>query len=179
MANLIPSNAKKIVVREYWMRAVTIWMFLVTASCIIITILMIPTYILVGAQQNALMDRLDDVPLKKEDFKIMSEQFAEANELAQHLDQKVSDISVAELIGEIDTIADNGDVTVLEYHFRQEIDSVTQLSVGGIAVNRSALADFRDTLRAHEKIEEVILPLSNLAGDSDIPFSMQVTLQEN
>lgn len=178
MANLVPPKAKKIVVKEYWMRVLAVWMFFITAACVIVTVLMIPTYILVGAQQEALVNRSNKVPIKQSEFKEMSEQVADTNKLAQYLEQQNKSISISELITEIDALAGEN-VTVLEYNFKQEMDSVTPLTIGGVAADRTALANFRDVLSVHELFSEVTLPLSNLAGDMNIPFSMQLILNDN
>jgi hypothetical protein len=55
-------------------------------------------------------------------------------------------------------------------------NSLGPVSISGRAVDRQALADFRDRLLAEDAIEVVDFPISNLAKDRDIDFSMTLTM---
>jgi hypothetical protein len=48
------------------------------------------------------------------------------------------------------------------------------LSIGGVATTRDALLSFKKKLEADEKFEEIVLPVSSLAKDTDIDFSLQI-----
>ena len=50
------------------------------------------------------------------------------------------------------------------------------VNITGTATDRQSLASFRDRMLAHPLISEVNLPISNLATDKDIQFSITVTM---
>jgi hypothetical protein len=58
----------------------------------------------------------------------------------------------------------------------QEDAKILPVRITGTATDRQALASFRDRMLAHPLISEVDLPISNLANDKDILFSLVVTM---
>ena len=51
------------------------------------------------------------------------------------------------------------------------------MMISGDATTRQALADFRDRLLRQPEISDVVLPISNLAKDRDIKFSISVVFK--
>lgn len=176
MANLIPPHAKKAVTREYWIRVGTVWMFLVAAASMAVGMLMLPTYVLIESQNEALANRFEDARTAQEAYEEASKMITAANEIAEYLDQTSTAAPFTVLVETIDTLAGDS-VEVREYAFVGGSREAAPLVISGMASNRTALADFRDALRQNEHFTEVDLPLANLAGERDIPFRMQLTLQ--
>ena len=60
MINLIPPHARKAITREYWIRVVTVWMFLATFALMVIVALQIPTYVLINSLDAVLEGQFSD-----------------------------------------------------------------------------------------------------------------------
>lgn len=175
MANLIPPNARRVVVREYWTRVVTVWLFLVAFVSLIVVALLVPTYVLIDGQQAALSNRIDEARSQQAAFDDATSVITEANELLAHLDRTGTTASFVELVETIDALAGT-DVRIHGYTFSQTVGAVAPIAVEGEAVDRTALADFRKRLEASDAVAAVELPISNLAGERDIPFTMEITV---
>lgn len=67
-------------------------------------------------------------------------------------------------------------IDITEITFAQGAQGVQPINVRGQAVNRESLAAFRDRLLAEEAVAEANLPISNLARDRNIDFTISVTL---
>ena len=55
MINLIPPDALKGVKREYYVRVGTVWAFLLTGAFVALILLLIPLYVLINSQLNAMI----------------------------------------------------------------------------------------------------------------------------
>ena len=60
--------------------------------------------------------------------------------------------------------------------FGTDGDKVKPITLSGVAADRESLAAFRDSLLGDEAIEKADLPISNLAKDKDINYSITVTM---
>lgn len=176
MANLLHPKGKKIVRAEYLTRVAVVWMFLFASAATIVAILMVPTYVLISAQYDALSVRFDNMRAQQEAFDAYEMKITEANTLARYIEQNDTSWSLMSLIEEIETLA-GSDVVITEYTFSQTPTAVSPMTVGGIAKDRMTLAAFRDALAAHEHFAGVELPISSLAADEDVPFAISLTLR--
>lgn len=175
MANLIPPQGKSVVTREYWIRVSAVWMFLLAAACVVVALLMVPTYVLIESQYAAVMNTMQGQHTKEDAFEQATERITTANTLARHLVGGNETASFVTLVDRIEALA-GPDVVVQQYRFMQDTAEVSPITIGGQAANRTVLAAFRDALDADTRFASVALPLANLAGDEDITFTMQVTL---
>lgn len=176
MANLIPQDAKKIVVREYWLRVASVWMFLLTVAGLIIGALMVPTYILIDSQHQALANRFSDARSQHDAFASATESITRANTLARYLDRSNNTITFIDLKKMVEASAGQA-VTVQQYTFSQEPNKPSPLTISGVASNRTELIAFKDALLTQAVFSDVELPLSNLAGDQNVSFSMTLTVK--
>jgi hypothetical protein len=62
------------------------------------------------------------------------------------------------------------------YSFEQDKNTI---SIGGVANDRQALATLKTRLEATGQFERVELPISSLAGNQDISYTMQLILRES
>lgn len=177
MANLIPPHVRKIVHREYWMRVAAVWMFLIAAACLVVAILEVPTYVLIESQHAALENRIDTAEAQNDAFTDAKAAVESANKLATYIDTHQNEHSLSLLIEEIEELAPAG-ITITQYQMDQTNRSLEPFMVRGAAANRNALASFRDALNAHEGFASVDLPLANLAGAGELPFSITITPQK-
>ena len=176
MINLIPPSAKKIVVKEYWLRVATIWLFAASFSLALVLALQIPVYVLVTDLESSIASQFNSVREQKNNFDESEKLIKDANNLITHLSENSDSYQLfSSLVYELDGLA-GSDVTLTKFSMTRSEDEIDAINLIGNATDRISLSKFRDDLKKHELIGEVELPISNLVKDKDIVFSMKVTL---
>jgi hypothetical protein len=176
MANLLPPDARTNVLYEYWTRVAVVALLTLSAVALTLAVLLLPAYVLINKQEQALTTRIDSMRAQHDAYRDAAAAIESANTLARYIDRHDSAASFRELMRTIDDIAGN-DITVTAYSFAQsDAGAVAPIKVSGVASTRTALASFRDTLRADERFANVELPIASLAADRDVPFSLTITL---
>lgn len=173
MANLIPPAAKKAVIIEYWIRVVTVWLCLIGLAVVIMVCLQAPTMVLVNAQLQAYSEKYSAAIDRSNEFEAAQESIAEANTLATLLVEESDPVRLTELRAILDELAGD-DVEVTGFVFVTEADALAPITVRGIADTRSALALFAEAVEEHALFAQAELPISNLARDRDITFSITI-----
>ncbi len=174
MINLIPTEAKKRLLREYWLRAVTVWFFLWSCAIFLGVTLLVPSYVLINLQTKAYAVSAQAANEKNENYESIAKELEQASKVAATVSEQFARPTMTQYIERINSL-ESADARVNRVLLAREGESVRELSISGIAANRQALADFRNRLRADNTVESVDLPISNLAKDKDIPFELTVT----
>lgn len=173
MANLIPPNAKKQIMLEYWLRVFAVWLVLIGIGCIAVLILKLPTYITLRFELGAYADAHTRAEETIQASREAEDVIIGANQLVDVLAAQDTPIPFSEYIGVLDTIAGT-DVKLNSMTFNQSKGVLSEIRVGGVARTRRALASFTNDVETHELFDEADLPISNLAKDSDITFSISI-----
>lgn len=177
MANLIPPNAKRAVTIEYWLRVVTVWCVLIGFGFIAVALLRLPTFVLVQSQLQAFSSAYDEAVDKTSTFEDAQETIVAANELSRLLVDEESQTAFSEMVEILDDIGGT-DVRINEFRFSTDAEGENGIVISGVAATRVALADFSKDIEAHPLYAEAELPISNLAKDRDIAFSINISLEE-
>lgn len=172
MINLLPPSAKKLVSREFQLRTVSVSMLVLASLISVLAILMIPTNFLIFTLASNLSSHLDAAKAAAESYGAMVQNVEETNALIAYLEAD-DRTEFSKLLQELDTAAGNS-IYLTEFSFDEAGKKVV---ISGLADTRSNLANFRTTLESKEKFTAVELPLSNLAKDTDISFTMTITLK--
>ncbi len=175
MINLIPPDAKKNITTEYWIRVVTVWLWLLSVSAVVCAVLLLPVFVLIDAQISAYKDSADQAIEKIATFENVSQELARSTAQAQLIMGSGQQILLSSLVQQFRDLEGEG-VALSEITIARAEAGVSPVTISGIADDRRSLSDFRDRLLAHEQIETVDFPISNLAKDRDITFSMTVTI---
>ena len=175
MINLIPPAARKIVKREYWVRVLSVWMILAATAFAMITLLKIPVYVLVNSQMAALSSSYESATADDLEFKKSQDLIKSANQMASLLVTDNEHVEFSEVINRIDSLSGE-EVFVNSINMARVEKDLEKVTVRGEALTRAGLAGFKERLENDEMFLEATLPLSNLAKDVDIPFSIEVTL---
>jgi hypothetical protein len=174
MINLIPEEARKKMVTEYWFRVASVWMFVLSGVCMLVSVAMIPTYVLVDGQESAFADSALLAREEVSSFDDIAKDIVDANTQAQLTIAHSKRVLLSTYFKLIDSLA--GESISLEgYSFTSEEGVINSIQTRGTARDRQALASFRDSLRNQDSIAEVDLPLSNLAQDRNIPFVITIS----
>ena len=154
-------------------------MFIISFGLLMIISLQIPTYILVSSLQSSLANQFDDALAQQEAFQASEDTIKQTNALIDYLKiQPETDFQFSGLIYELDAIA-GSEVAIKQIILIKEAGVLNNLEVIGEAKTRISLANFRDNLETNEMFTSVELPISNLAKDRNITFSMTVTLNNS
>lgn len=177
MINLIPPSAEKLVHREYWIRVSSVWMILFGFAFLIISLLNLPVYVLVQSQLNSFLEEYKEATDETASFIESEVAVANANEIARLLAKQDSVEPFSHLIEELDLLTSNN-VTILDFQIVRKENALDPIVITGVANSRLALSEFRDAIENNPLFLSAALPLSNLAKDKDIPFTITITPQK-
>jgi len=177
MVNLIPQNAKRTVVIEYYVRVVTVWLWLLTAALLVLGILMFPVGLLVKLQLSALDASFEEAQAGSDAYQVSEKLIQESNALVQELVRVNTLQPVWDDVAIIYSLVPKR-VTISSVSLAREGGVVKKITVTGNAATRSDLATTRDILKANSRFTKVALPLSNLAKDVDLPFSVTLEVKQ-
>ena len=175
MINLIPPQAKKIVLREYWLRVVAAWLLLLSFVLFALATLSFPTYLLIEQLNQSLVSDIQAVAAKQVSYSEIENTVKNINALVNHLNTNREQVKFSSLLAKLDAI-DDSHVTLDQFVFVEEQDVLKKIELIGHADTRSDLSAFRDAVEKSEEFDAVELPISNLAKDKDLSFSMDVFL---
>lgn len=177
MINLLPPIAKKRVMREYHFRVVSVWLILLSLVLLISSALVTPTLFLVNSLVEANERDLGEVRQDQSANEEISKVIKENNEIVRQINSSQERVNFSELIYLLDDLAED-EVNLTQYTFKETEGKIDAISLIGFAATRGSLSDFREALDKRESFSDIKLPISNLAKDRDITFSMQVNYKE-
>jgi hypothetical protein len=172
MINLIPPEARTRIIKEYWFRVVTVWLFMVAVVGVTVAALLLPAYVLVTSQVRVHESSATEATEQAAASKILVDASTEASLI-------VGDSNAQSLLEVLDMVESEivpGSIVVNGYSFVRAGVVLGEVKIEGVAATRLALASFRDELIMQPLIERVDLPISNLAKDKEISFSMTLIL---
>lgn len=175
MANLLPPTAKRQITKEYYLRVASVWMFAATAALLVLLVLLVPLYYLISLQLGAVENSFVAATASGDSFTEVGQEITYTNELAHELNRVVSLPSASSYLNALEQLTKD-EINLTTVNIDRENGLVKAVEVTGVATTRAALAAFRDRLETSDTFAEVELPLSNLAKDRAVPFSIKVTV---
>jgi len=177
MINLLPQYAKKQIVIEYWLRVLTIWLILLSIVAVVGMAIMFPVYVLIKTQTDIYRESANAAIQKIAVYENVSADLVQSSLQARIILDTSREATLTQyisLFGALETES----LVLSGFLINRDKNGVGNVQLTGTALNRQALADFRDQLLALEEVEKVDFPISNLAKDKDISFDMTVTLKK-
>jgi hypothetical protein len=174
MINLIPFDAQKQVVREYWVRVVSVGMFLLGSGFLIVALLNAPVYVLVRSQLSSYLSEYNEASNQSDSFKAAQAQISQTNDMALLLSKSSASTPFSSVMSKLESLTGN-EITIDSYKFTRKNALIDSIEITGMARSRVALSKFKDDLQNDKEFQKVDLPLSNLAKDKDIPFTIMIT----
>jgi hypothetical protein len=175
MINLIPLAAKRSVRIEYWVRVLSVWLILWSIALFAAASILLPTYMLVGLQVSSYEATAVEASEEVASYENVSGALAQASQEARIVLDEEAKPLFSEFLLLFERLQGEG-VQVTKTMLDRDEKGIGLIALEGIAADRQALASFRDRLLEQESITAVDLPISNLARDKDITFSITVTL---
>lgn len=178
MINLIPPDAQSQVKKEYWLRVVTVWVILIASACVVVVTLYVPVYVLVRSQLDAYLQAYTQASVESESFKDSEDAVERSNEIAELLSAANKALPFSTVMSELEQVSGNHNIAISEFVFTRDKGKLQPVVLKGTAVSRLDLTSFKDSVESHELFKSAELPLSNLAKDKDIIFSMTIIPEE-
>lgn len=175
MINLIPPKSKKSLLTEYWFRVSSVWLSLWAFALFASAGIMLPVYVLTGEKVEVYATSAEEASLKVAGFEDVSTSLIQASKQARVIMDESELPVFSDYISLFEGLQ-GADVQLNQIVLGRDEAGLTPASLVGIANNRQSLASFRDRILAEKQVSEVDLPISNLAGDKDIKFSIMVTM---
>ncbi len=178
MINLIPPASKKKLHIEYWIRVISVWFTLWSGVLILGAMVLLPVYVLIGSQVSVYEESSAVASEKVAGYENVSVDLIKASEQARVALDVIETPLFSDYITLFDGLHDS-DVQINTISVNRKSNTINPVVLTGMADNRHALASFRDRLLADSLVKLVDLPISNLASDKDIKFTITVTLSNN
>ncbi len=175
MINLISPDARRRITTEYWVRVITVWLFLLTVAAMLAGAFLLPPYMLVTSQVRSFVAEAEAAKALVANGDGTARALIIASDQARLLIDAERTLRFTAIIDELVQVVDEG-IVVREYNFLRTASGVAPVQVGGVAETRQSLAAFRDALLAQPLVTAVDLPISSFAKDRDIQFLITLTI---
>lgn len=176
MINLIPPQGQTALKHEYFLRVGSLYAFLLAGVCVAGTALLIPTYVLTSSQITGAKDKSAEIEVTKQAFDLAFEEIKVANTLMAQLQKTKTTIPSTQIIEEIIRLAPEG-LRFSSFGTTGEAGAFKTITVAGNASTRQVLVSFKTNVEASALFHEVVIPLSDLARETDLPFSVSIQLE--
>jgi len=176
MANLLPQKERKRFLWEYRFRLLTVAMLLLATTMLFGIILLSPSYFVSESKEISILRQSEllkkVISLREGDSSVAS--LLSTKQKINTLEDVQRQVPQTEVLQAIIKSADE-DVTVDAFYYTRGGESNSEMRITGVAGSRSALLLFSDRLKKEILFDRVDLPVSSLARDSDIVFSILLT----
>lgn len=176
MSNLIPPEARKKIITEYWMRVASVWLVLAAMAACTVVAFLLPTYVLVNSQVQLYEASAQEASAQVASYDASAKALVAASQQARLIVEGARRRPVLSVYDTVRDIVDTYGVQVSSYQFVPKEAQISEVKIEGVADTRLSLAGFRDALAANPLIARVDLPISNLAKDRDISFSLSLVI---
>lgn len=178
MINLIPPVVRKAIVKEYWVRVISVFLGIASVVALISMLFLLPVYVLISSQVAVYAQSANEAALRVAEYDVSAGALVTANSMAQKITE-LQDVDNFSVVTDLLESLQGTAIIIEGYEFgRDASGALAPVQVTGKALTRQALADFRDTLLAQPTVAAVDLPIANLAKDKDIQFSIAVVFKE-
>jgi hypothetical protein len=178
MINLIPPIVRTAIIKEYWVRVITIGFFVASIVALAISLFALPVYVRVSLQASEYAVSATEAAQRVSEYDLSAGALVKANVMAQQIFELRENEQFSDVL-ELLLSLQGSDIVLENFDFGRKDGALTPVMISGDATTRQALASFRDALLAEERVIAADLPISNLAKDRDIQFTISVVLKEN
>lgn len=177
MINLLPQNEKILIQKEYRLRLLAVWLIFIFIGTLICLVLLTPSFVLSLYEldvQNQFTTKEPNQPVGANPQAVL----ATADSLLAALTPASSSVptmpsAIIDLIN-----GDRNGNTITSFLFSQNASNTPVVTIQGTAQSRDSLLAMSRALQQESAVAAVDLPVSDLAMDSNIPFSIEVTINE-
>jgi hypothetical protein len=175
MHNLLSEKDKKIVHREYMLRVAAVTLILLLIAILISGAFLAPSYFIAVSKEKTALKNADIVEklieLREKDISVSA-----LSETKDAINLLSINRNHAPLKSVIETIINGKPLGIsirsLFYEVKGDKNIIT---INGVSSKRENLLAFKKRLENENLFQSVVLPISNLASDEDIRFSINIT----
>lgn len=178
LTNLLPPEYRQALSRDFLLRLGVVAIALLTILVLAAGALLIPTYAFLQISADAKKERLTNLEssLSSKDEKGLSARLATLAANAAKLANLSSAVSVSTTMSSVLALSRPG-ITLSTLSYTSAAgDSLATLVVSGSATTREALRKYQLTLQESPLVRSATLPVSAYANDTNIMFSITITL---
>jgi hypothetical protein len=177
MINLIPPEGQKVLKREYIFRVGGTIAGLFGVVCLLLSVALVPTYVLIGAQIKGSLAEVEKEGGENEAFVKADEEVKETKALIRQLKTFAPTLSMSDVVEEITHVAPGG-ILFRTFLVEDKAGKILNIQAQGTASTREVLAQLKSALEASPLFEEAEVPIADLARDVNLPFTITITLEE-
>ena len=178
MSNLLPKRDKKRLNIEYLFRLISIVLIFSSTTILLSIISSLPSYFLSNTKTNLVEERVNFLKTyleekKKTDPAPVLFQTNEKIEVLELLKIPKINESIRSILSE-----KRSSIKINNFNLRGTDEGARSLFVGGEARDRDSLISFAESLESVSQFMNIDLPLSNLAKNRDVDFSIVIELNQ-
>lgn len=174
MINLLPLEEKKKIHRDYVLRLFTVVLNIISASALIGIVTLFPSYFISDLEKRAAVDQAELVRETNDDGEEnVALVLKEAQQKLEILSPEYEKVSIRTIFDT--TISYKPSTVALTGLIYQKDDKGNiKIIINGVADRRDDLLMFSQDLKKDALFDDVELPVSNLAKDRNIKFTLTV-----
>lgn len=178
LTNLLPKERRSALTRDYFLRLSVVCAIMASILLIISAILLVPTYVFLSKNESMKEKNLASVELtlSSKNEAGFSSRLAMLAGNVSLLNDLASAKSVSKTVSSMLEISRSG-IILSDFSYAPDVGTNPgTITISGTAVSRDALRSYQLELSNSPFISSVELPVSAYAKDSDIRFTITVTL---
>lgn len=178
MRNLLPKQNKKIIRREYLIRVFGIGLVFLFMASVLGSVFLLPSFFFSRAKEESVRTSAEIVR-KSVEFREKNSSdilLEEAKQKLELLSNKNGGILVQDIVIKITDEKPYG-VSLYGISYMELTEGRSRVTLTGVAGEREDMLSFRKYLEQDVLFSSVRLPVSNLAKDKDIEFSIEIEIE--
>lgn len=177
MINLLPTAYRQDLIKAYRVRLVVVALFFIAGALATGALLVAPSYATVLMQlQDLKAQRAGQQAQAVADTTDLATVLAQSDQNIELLRAKYARVPVTDVISALIGIKPAG-IMLLSVRYDRTDAGAETLVFSGRSLSRDALVSFQDRLQDEPHIANVTLPISDLANNTDIDFTITVQLR--
>ena len=175
----LPKSEQSSLKREYRIRALTVLLFFISVGFLVGVASLFPAYIYASFEERISLKQVADLQKTSDDIIITSvqKQLSQSSTLLNTVSSSIDASVFSSTVSSI--VAIRGNVKLTSFALEHPSGNTMTVVISGMADTRDDLLAFKARLQGLSQKISVDLPLSTLAQEAKIPFSIQIneTLQ--
>jgi len=176
MANLLPKKERRIFESEYIFRLLIVVLLFLIATFLLGVALLLPSYFISNSKEESIKrqsELLQKTIAQREGDATVSSLLSTKQKIDALIEtqNKIPKTEVIQSI--IQNINEN--ITVDAFYYTKKGESLGEIRITGRAISRAELLSFSDRLKKENLFKAVDLPVSSLAQEANIVFSIIIS----
>lgn len=177
MINLLPPQGRQVTRNEYIVRVASIGACALALCFLVGIAFLLPTRILIGSEERVIEERLREAT-KKDDMYAHAERILREREARQRALTPSDPVVMSSMLLEAARSSASSGIEFSRFHIEIPEGDMPRFTIEGIADTRYALSEMKNILEQNQLFKSASIPLSDLARDRELPFSLEVKVND-